>query len=517
MGMTRKDVRNRLKLMFGLDPNREDSNLTDDQFNMAINDAIRTVAKDVYMIPVERIISVRDGQWEYEMPDDLETIRTAFFLDSDGQYNELSYYSLEQFMHGADPGSNKSDTPLYYSYPKYQSAVVNWFANAGIYDYISISNVTEATFRTLVDTGANFGRTRSGYRIEPGCLVYNLEDNSYGYVRVLNIHTNWVKASGVADSGTSTNILMDQSHNFEDLYVEEGDIIVVPSTGVPDSYGFVTDVDGYKVYYEDMKGLNTRVRKNDTYKVGRATEIVLKVDSPHPGLRNGSLNKFSVSETKATVTGSTVYTLTAVSGVVASVVRAPIAGDIVIAEQVLDEDGVTVLVPGGQHGIVTAVGDSSLTVDKWIGGKPYDGQQCSVKVSDSYQIETKQIEQRVLTIAPTPNYNDAPGEESIVVVYNKKPNFPEDDDDLIELSDDKYQELLLKCSIWQAARLSGRYFDNPQHLTYLEGEYRALVPQFAGDVFAPPFGKPLNVMRNRRSTNTYGRRFQARSGAVYDI
>lgn len=521
--LTRKDIRDRVKLIFGLEPDREDGNLTNAQINMAINDALKKIFRDVNMVPVQKKIFLVSGQWKYPMTEDMDIIRSMYFVDDNGVWNEMKYRSLEQFMYGFDPESNTSDTPEVFSYPFFQNAVVQWYSNSGVYDYVSESYITESTIRTLVDSGANFGRTLSGYRIEPKSIVHNLSDNSYGYVKSLNVLDALVKATGTATAGTSTTKLYDSTKNFSDIYVEEGDIIVVPSTGTPQSYGFITEVSTDNVTYEDMRGANTRVRKDDTYKIGRATEIMLSAETPHPGLRLGTTNLFSVSAEKATVIGATTYTLTRVTGTVTPGTDTPAVGDIVIASdlEVTDEEG-TVLYTrsGGQHGTITAVASdlSYLDVDMWIGGMPNDGQLCTIKECDQYQIEVKNVTQRVLCIAPTPDESDSVGSESIVVFYQKKPALPEDDDDLIELDDDRYQEPLLKCVLWQSARLSGKFADNPNYIMALEQDYKLMLPEYADNVYEPPLGSPINAYGNRSpSGNMNGVYRGALSGHKYNI
>lgn len=521
--MTRKDIRDRIKLIFGLDPDREDGNLTNAQINMGINDALKRVFRDVNMVPVQKTFPLVNGQWKYPMTEDMDIIRSMYFIDSNGEWCQLKYNSLEQFMRGFDPESDTSDTPEIFSYPFFQNAVIEWYAGSGIYDYVTKSYITESTIRTLVDSGANFGRTLSGYRIEPKAIVHNLTDHSVGYVRCLNILTALVKATGMTTAGTSTTKLYDSTKNFTDIYVEEGDIIVIPSTGMPQSYGFITEVGTDNVTYADMRGANTRVKIGDTYKIGRATEIVLSEDTPHPGLRNGTANLFTISAEKATVIGATTYTLTRVTGTVTPGTATPVVGDIVIANDLTttDEEGnVTFVRSGGQHGTITAVASdlSYLDVDMWIGGKPDDGQLCTIKECDQYQIEAKNVTQRVLCIAPTPDTDDSAGSESIVVFYNKKPSLPEDDDDLIELDDDRYQELLLKCGLWQSARLSGRYINNPNYLMALEQDYKLMLPDFSDNVYEPPLGSPINAFGNRVAENDLGGSYRgAMSGHKYNI
>jgi hypothetical protein len=477
--MTRKEIRDKIKLSFGLNPDREDGNLSDAYFNDAINDAIKTVALDCNLLPVESTFPLVEGQYKYPLADDCAYIQEMAIIDSDGNYNKMKYLSPEQFMREGNPATDTTDTPEYFSYPHYQGAVIHWWAQApDVYDYVTQSHVTENTVRTLVDSGANFGKTLSGYRIEPGAKVHNLADKSYGYVESLGVST--IKAQGTATLAT-TNRLTDTSKNFVNLNVQIDDIICVPATGRIESYAFVTEVGATYLEYANIQGSNVRIRTGDTYKVGIATEITLSGSIPHPGLRYGIQNTFYVGDSVATITGTT-FNSTTVTGTISGT---PVAGYVVIASS-------------GQHALITVVETSYLSVDKWIGGLPDDGTSCVVKQCDSYQIETKGMIQRMAQIGPTPNQSDAIGTESVYMLYNKVPSLPEDDNDILEI-DDRYKEVLFKCSYWQASQMSGKY--NIQEITAFEAVYDLEASKYKEDINKPPIGQPNTVWGNRTQNN----------------
>jgi hypothetical protein len=188
--MNRKEIRDDIKLSFGLDMDKEDGGMSDAQFNIAIHNALKIVAKDCKACFVEKSFPLRQGQYQYPLDPDVDIIRAVWFLDSQGMRNELRWLPPERFMEGLQSETDISNTPTVFSYPIMQRAVIHFWAQAPpIYDYVSLSYVTEGTIRTLVDKGANFGQTLSGYRIEPGAVVRNLTDNSFGYVQALNIST----------------------------------------------------------------------------------------------------------------------------------------------------------------------------------------------------------------------------------------------------------------------------------------------------------------------------------------
>ena len=497
--MNRKEIRDDLKLSLGLDVDKEDGGMPDQYFNAAIHNAIRIVAKDCKTCFVEKSFSLRQGQYQYPMDDDVDVIRACFFVDSQGMRNELRYYPPERFSEGLCPDTDTSNTPIAFTYPQLQRAVVHFWAQAPpIYDYITESYVTEGTIRTLVDRGANFGNTLSGYRIEPGAVVRNLSDGSFGYVQVLNATE---KVRGFADANTTTTQLWDVSKDFVALGVYPGDIICNPWKSIPASYGYVTDVYVNYLVYENMQGEKLRIRPNDNYKVGTATEIVLSGSIPHPGLRDGVSNKFNVGEAKATIT-NTIFEITKVTGSIAILTTVPETGDTVIAKS-------------GQHAQVEEVYENYLTVDRWIGGMPNANTACEVKKCDKYQIETQGLKQRVFCIAPTPDFSDDLGSASMVILYNKVPDIPDDDNDRLEI-DDRYRPLLIKCAYWQSSKLSGVYTNNPAHLTFLEQEYKTASNDYSLDSQAPPASTPLSVWDNRIGRKTSGGRFEgAISGLKY--
>jgi len=500
--MTRKELRDDIKLSFGLDVDKEDGNLSDSILNIAIHNSLKIVAKDCKACFVEKSFPLMKGQYQYPLDPDVDVIRACFFVDSQGMRNELRYYPPERFMEGLQPDTDTSNTPLAFTYPRMQRAVVHFWAQAPpVYDYITESYVTEDTIRTLVDKGANFGNTLSGYRIEPGAVIRNLSDGSFGYVQALNISTE--KARGFADANTTTTQLWDVSKNFVALGVYPWDIICNPWAGIPTSYGYVTDVAINYLTYENMQGAKLRIRPNDPYRVGTATEIVLSGSIPHPGLRDGVTNKFNVSASKATIT-NTIFEATKVTGTIGVLTTVPETGDTVIASS-------------GQHAQVEEVYENYLTVERWIGGMPNANTVCSVKKCDQYQIETKGLKQRVFCIAPTPDFNDDLGTASIIMLYNKVPDLPDDDNDRLEI-DDRYRPLLIKCAYWQSSKLSGVYTNNPTHLTFLEQEYRTSMNDYSLDSQAPPASTPLSVWDNRMGRGGSGGRFEgAISGLKYDL
>lgn len=292
--MTRSELKKRIKWAEGLDPTREDGLLTTELLNTAINDAIRQCAGDLNLLPCEGAFALRANQYKYPLPTDVLRIRRVWFIDSENVYQPLTYLNQDQFYDRFE--SDDTDTePDYYSIGNYQGVVFEfWKDSVPLYDFVSSSVTTTASVRTVIDSAVSFGRTRTGRRIEPNCIVHNTTDGSYGVVESLDITT--AKTTGTATSGTSTNTLEDTGKNFTALDVSVGDIICTPSSGVVTSYAFVTDVGTTTLTYDSIQGSAKRFKATDTYKVGTATEIRLSTTAPNYGLRNGADNTFAVGD-----------------------------------------------------------------------------------------------------------------------------------------------------------------------------------------------------------------------------
>ncbi len=365
-----------------------------------------------------------------------------------------------------------------------------------IYDYVNKSMITTGSIRTIIDSGANFGKTLSGKRIKPGDVVHNRTDGSYGYVEVLDISTN--KTTGIATSGTTTAILEDTGKNFITLGVEEGHIIATPSTGAVTSYAFIDSLTATKLTYSDIQGSASRFVSQDGYKVGRATEIKLSMATPHPGLRNGVLNVFTLGSAVATLTGTTFTNTTCTCSDTTGVV-----------------DGYNAIASGGSHAEIVSHTATTITVEYWIGGKPVDGETVTVKQADEYQVEDIWRDERILCLTPTPSASDSVGTKSILIYYNACPKLPLNDNSTIEV-DDRYYMPLLKVCQWQVAILSSKYNDGEvetKHQLYL-----AEARKHAGDINESPISDAPNMWRNRR----YGggiktNRSASPSGSTYII
>jgi hypothetical protein len=477
---------------------KEDQRLNDDRIHTAINEAMFEVAFRCGMLGELRTFPITANQYEYPMPDDINDIRRVWYKDASGNRLQMHYLPSSGILNGRDPDDDTSVQPSVYSYPYFQGPVLNfWAAAPNTDDYVAESWVTTGAIRTIKDSGINFGRELGGRRIKPGMIAVNLTDGSIGYVEVLDILTN--KTDGTATSGTNTNTLEQTGKDFGALNVNVGDIICTPSTGVVTGYAFVTAVGTTTMTYGDFQSSGTakRFESGDTYKVGVAQAIRLNEATPHPGLRDGVSNVFSVSATKATITGTT-FTATTVTG---SSTSGSESGDVAVAS-------------GGSHGAVSGVGDNELTVDKWIGGIPSAGEEVTVKECDKYRIQMDYRIERTMLIAPTPSTSDAAGSESIVVLCNTRPKFPEHDFDPIELPF-QFLRPLEACALWKAAERAG---DEESVVGTLEEKYERIVTRYQGDIYRPPIEEIMTAYGNRNhGSRARGRRYQDSRGIAWDI
>lgn len=480
-----------------IDRTRDDGRLDDTRIHDAIEDALIQVGLDCSLIGETLRFPIVSGQWEYPMPDNVNDIRAARFIDSSGNYQRLHYTSSNKLINGRNPSTDTSGEPIFFSYPRFQGRVLSLWAGAPpTSDYVAESHVTTARIRTVQDSGINFGKTLSGERISPGRVVHNMTDDSYGYVEVLDLITT--TSSGTATSGTNTNTLEDTGATFSTDGVAIGDIICTPSSGTVTGYAFVTAVTETKLTYDDFYASNTALRfaSGDTYKVGKAQKIRLSEDTPHPGLREGATNDFTVGSAKATITGTT-FTDTTVTG---SSTSGAEAGDIAIAS-------------GGSHGLVEEVDDNELTVDKWIGGTPSAAESVVCKECDKYQIQTEFKVEKVLQLAPTPSSGDSTGDESIEILCNVLAKLPTRDSDPIEIPQ-HYMELLLTCLEWKASRRAG---DELGMVERLEARYYTKMPAYQKDVYRPPVETVMTAFGNRRRGRVRESRYMTRAGWKWDI
>lgn len=499
MAITRLYLQNQIKSGLGIARSVDDGNLSNSLIQEAINESLKQIAGDCNLNPDYRTLALRANKWKYPMDDDVAYVRKAWYIDSDGRRYELDYAEPDSFMEGLDPEDTGSQ-PDFFSYPHFQRPVLHFYVNAPpVYDYIDDSNVTTRSARTVIDSGANFGKLLDGTRIKPKWVVHNITDDSYGYVEVLDVTT--AKVSGTTDAGTNSTTLIDGDVDFEVASVAEDDVICLVRNSVVVAYAFVTAVAANQLTYEGIQGIVDTFILGDSYKVGRATEIRLSMDAPHPGLRDGANNRFYVSDSaKATITATT-FTPTRCTG---SGVSGAEESDIAIAA-------------GGSHGRISTVASTYVDVDMWRGGQPADGEAVSVRECDEYQVESRFRTQRVMWITPAPSSSATLGTENLGIWFNATPTLPENDDDPLEVPNG-YMEALVKGGMWKARFLQGIY--NHKEISDMEQDYKDSAKEVMGDVFRAPPQETLSPWKNRRSvirTKRWGAKDQGPSGGRWTL
>jgi hypothetical protein len=488
---TRLDFQNKLKSAFGLDRTTDDGLLTNALIQEAINDAMKQVADDCNLIDGYASIALRQGQWKYPMDDRVLSIRRAWWQEN-GQRNPVDHLEPEDFLDGHDPTELDSQ-PYYYSYPHKQGPMFRFYVKAApITDYLEISRVTQSSRRTLIDSGASFGRTHSGNKVIPKSLVYNNDDHSFGYVDRLDMLT---PTTGTAGASTSSSLLVDGGQNFNTMGVEEGWLITdAPSDGIVTKWAFVTEVlTDTSVGYEDYEG--GYFSPGEDYRIGICNKIWLSIDAPFRGLRRGSDNTFDVAGT-VTITGSTVFTETRVTGTISGT---PVVGQEAIAS-------------GGSHGKISAVASGYVDVDFWIGGQPVNGETVAIQTCDEYQIQSRFRTESVMWIRPTPNANDTEGVETLHFLFNDTPVLPERDSDPIEI-DEHYFDPLFAAGMWKCTVQKGSH--GLAEVTSLRTIYQEVVKPYLADANEPPRNEPLRPYQNQRLVRS-GRSDTGPSGVAWD-
>lgn len=503
MAITRGNLKDRIKSARGLTRARDDGLLADDLLNEAVRDAQELVVKYCNLFPVHQQFSLESGKYEYPVSDEWIGLKKALFIDASGNRLPLQNVTYDDFIEGRNPETDVALEPVYYSFPKFQRRVIQPWAQAPANkDFIDYSFVTSSSIRTVYDTGINFGRTRTGRRISPGDIVFNLSDgNSTGIVEVLDMST--IKQSATADATTSATRLVDATGDFVNQNVQVDDLIVLRdlSTQIVHTYGFVTDVAATYLDYEDVRGEASAFASGDIYRVGVANVIRLSSASPHRGLRGGIENQFTIASASATITGTT-FTDTRVtgSGSLASVS----AGQVAVAS-------------GGSHGEVSEVGSGYLVVECWVGGVPSAGEQVTVHTADKYHIETRPAIERVMLIGPTPTTTDALGTRSILLLSNRRPIEAQADWEELEVGEE-YRRPLYAASYWMAAELTGLFSNDPNRLALFRGQFISEVETLMGDVNKNDVDAIMSPWLNaQRRGGAAGRRYQGSSGITWNV
>lgn len=511
MAITRLQLKERILSARGLTRARSDGLLDDTLLNEAVRDAQELVVQYCNLFPIHETFALEANKYEYPVPEEWLGLKRALFIDASGNRLPLKNVGYDDFIAGRNPVTDVALEPVYYAFPKMQRRVLQPWAQAPPNkDFIEYSFVTTDSIRTVIDTGINLGRTRTGRRISPGDIVWNLSDHSddstddrpkgsYGIVEVLDMTTE--KVTGTAEATTSSSRIVDVGANFVSNSVKVDDLITLrDSDSIVITYGFVTEVSANYIDYEDVRGEASAFASGDAYRVGVANRIRLSSAAPHRGLRGGSKNRFDIAAASATLTGTT-FTDTRVTG--SGSLTSASAKQVAIAS-------------GGSHGEVSAVEDGYLEVKCWVGGVPSAGEQVTVHTADKYQIDTRPAIERVMVIGPTPTTSDSAGKRSILLLSNRRPIEAQEDWEELEVGAE-YRRPLYSAAYWMAAELSGLFSNDPTRLSAFKQAFLSEVQTKMGDSNKNDIDAIMSPWTNRGGGGVSGRRYQGGSGITWNV
>ena len=242
--------------------------------------AMNNVASDSRDKWERKMLRVIASQYEYPLPQDCLTVLEVchnFY----GSWKELDYLYHNEFFSQLDTNI-QGYPPDYFTL---QAQTSNLVHSQG-----TITTDNSDSPPILIDTSANFGVTISGEDTNPGDKIFNISDDSSGYVDYLYAGT-W-KKEAEADLGSSTTQLYDADAAFISAGVAVGDIVTrtpQPADTENMAWGVVTVVTSdtltvNHLYGHDELGWSA----NDAYKVGTSDRIYLT----SAGLVGGENNDF---------------------------------------------------------------------------------------------------------------------------------------------------------------------------------------------------------------------------------
>lgn len=253
--------------------------------------AMKQVAADSRDKWERRKIRLIANQYEYSLPQDCMTILEVVH-NFYGSWTEINYLYHNEFFTGF------SENILGYP-PRFftlQAQTSNPVHSVG-----AITTANAGSPPILIDTSANFGITLTGEDINPGDKIFNITDDSSGYVKYLHA-SSWKVESATADS-VEDNVLYDVDVDFVTSEVSVGDIIwtsgVTYTTYSSVDWAVITNIQSanrvrYNIAYGDNENLDTAV--GYSYHIGKADRIYLTssglVKDTEEGLVGGAEGDF---------------------------------------------------------------------------------------------------------------------------------------------------------------------------------------------------------------------------------
>ena len=179
---------NLAKDRFGISRTTNDGLLSNVIIREAFHDAMDMVADDLSLN--QTIVEMRRiaGQWRYELPYQVLSIRNMWYLDLNNKWREILYETPEDFLSSFDEDYSSSYRPTAWSVFGRASETFSWDTQSGTptNKFAISAQVTESSAYEVICHGANFGLLDSDAdsHIKKNDIVWNVVDNSYGFVRL---------------------------------------------------------------------------------------------------------------------------------------------------------------------------------------------------------------------------------------------------------------------------------------------------------------------------------------------
>lgn len=255
-------------------------------------EAMKLVASDGRGKEARKRLRVIADQFEYPLPPDCMTVKEILYKRANTWQPPLEYIRHSQFYYNFNETA-KTNVPTAFTLEQTSSRAVHASGT------ITTASGDPTFPPILIDSNANFGITISGEEIAPGDYVFNITDNSQGYVYYLYASSWKVEANCDADSSTTT--LYDADASFVTNGVAVGDIIYrSPMPADDHAYAIVTKVAEDTLTFTRLYNHEAGFAENDTYKVGTSDTIYLTlsglVKDTEEGLIGGAENDFDVDD-----------------------------------------------------------------------------------------------------------------------------------------------------------------------------------------------------------------------------
>lgn len=232
-----------------------------------------------------RKLRVIAEQYEYPLPSDCMCV-WSLLHDFNGTWYPLDYLYHEQFFTGFSENA-QSYPPRHFTLQAQTSNPVHYQG--------TITSDNDDTPPMLVDTSANFGITLTGEEINPDDKIFNITDDSSGYVDSLFFSSN--KTIGICETGSNATTLYDSTGSFVTTYnVAVGDIVSRYSFTHRYAYGIISSVSDTTLTFSRLYNHEAGYVAGQNYQIGTSDIIYLTssglVADTEEGIVGGAENDF---------------------------------------------------------------------------------------------------------------------------------------------------------------------------------------------------------------------------------